>query len=447
MLRIYIRALLLVAAFAAVAFGIGAIAGAAWGWAFMTAALLAVIFYNARNVALLTRWLALPLPQDLPEGQGSWDDLLRALHRHERDSARRHQALADALVRFRHAAQALPDGVVILDGENRIEWCNDTAAAHLDLDARADVGRPIANLVRDPAFVEYLGAGDDARPGPVLVTRGPSALRVTRGASSIYVLQLIPYGEARKLLLSRDVTHAERVDTMRRDFVANVSHELRTPLTVLVGFLETVRELKLDPQRVRDYLGMMQEQASRMHRIIEDLLTLSQLESAPPPPAERVRVAPLLERVRADGAALSGARHTFTLHAEPALDLLGVETELASAFGNLVNNAVRYTPEGGVIRLAWREDPEGASFSVEDSGVGIAPEHLPRLTERFYRVDRSRSRETGGTGLGLAIVKHALARHQATLEVESKPGTGSRFTVRFPASRTVAAQLVTKAST
>jgi two-component system phosphate regulon sensor histidine kinase PhoR len=224
---------------------------------------------------------------------------------------------------------------------------------------------------------------------------------------------------------------------MRRDFVANVSHELRTPLTVLVGFLETVRELKLDPQRIRDYLGMMQEQSARMHRIIEDLLTLSMLESAPPPSAERVSTRPLLERLHADAQALSGGRHRVSLMGAPAVDLLGSESELSSAFGNLVSNAIRYTPQDGEVRIIWRDAPEGSSFSVEDTGIGIAEEHVPRLTERFYRVDRSRSRETGGTGLGLAIVKHAVARHQAHLDVESKPGQGSRFTIRFPAKRTI----------
>jgi two-component system phosphate regulon sensor histidine kinase PhoR len=226
---------------------------------------------------------------------------------------------------------------------------------------------------------------------------------------------------------------------MRRDFVANVSHELRTPLTVLVGFLETVRELKLDPQRLRDYLGMMREQSARMQRIIDDLLTLSVLESAPPPAAERVRVRPLLERLRADAEALSGGRHDIALDASPAVDLAGSEHELASALGNLVSNAVRYTPPGGKVQLAWHDSAQGASFAVQDSGPGIAPEHIPRLTERFYRVDRGRSRETGGTGLGLAIAKHALARHQATLEIESTPGVGSRFTARFPPQHTLPA--------
>ena len=387
--------------------------------------LLALLAYHVRHLALLARWLAQPVAGKVPEGSGTWDDMLGALHRYERAAAKREALLEDALTRFRRAAQALPDGVVILDAQNRIEWCNNAAAAQLDLDPRGDAGQAIANLVRAPAFIDYLAARDPATP-----------VRVPIG-NSLFSLQLVPYGDAQKLLLSRDVTQAERVETMRRDFVANVSHELRTPLTVLVGFLETIRELKLDPQRTRDYLGMMEEQSARMQRIIEDLLTLSVLESAPPPAADRVATRPLLDRLRADAEALSGSRHRIKLHGSPTLDLLGSESELASAFGNLASNAIRYTPQGGEVRLVWQELADGASFTVEDTGIGIAPEHLPRLTERFYRVDRGRSRETGGTGLGLAIVKHAVARHQAHLDVDSKPGQGSRFTIFFPAKRTV----------
>jgi two-component system, OmpR family, phosphate regulon sensor histidine kinase PhoR len=398
---------------------------AAWGWALAALALAILLAWHRWQLWRLKRWLANPRARDVPEASGSWDEVLSALHRHERDAARREQQLAEALTRFRRAAEAMPDGVVILDAENRIEWSNDNAAAMLNLDTRADVGQPIANLVRAPAFVEYLA------------TDVSNEIHLSGSQATTLSLRLIPYGQAQKLLLCRDVTQAERVETMRRDFVANVSHELRTPLTVLVGFLETVRELKLDPQRIRDYIGMMREQASRMHRIIEDLLALSVLESAPPPPAERVRVAGLIERLRADAAALSGGRHAIAVDGEPAVDLLGSEAEISSAFGNLVSNAIRYTPSGGRVRLVWRDGPDGATFAVEDTGLGIPTEHIPRLTERFYRVDRSRSRETGGTGLGLAIVKHALARHQATLEIDSKPGAGSRFEVRFPSQRTM----------
>ena len=407
----------------------GLLAAPSWGWFVFSACVLAMLAYHLSHLAKLARWLTDPVPGRVPEGRGSWDDILTALHRRERDAARREQLLAESLIRFRRAAQALPDGVVILDADNRIEWCNDTAAAQLGLDPRGDPGQAIGNLIRTPAFLEYLAGGAWAAP-----------VKAPVGASGVLALQLTPYGEAQKLLLARDVTQEERIETMRRDFVANVSHELRTPLTVLVGFLETVRELKLDPQRTRDYLGMMQEQSARMHRIIEDLLTLSMLESAPPLSGERVRIRPLLERVRFDAEALSGGRHALSLEGSPALDILGSEAELSSAFGNLVTNAVRYTPAGGEVRVRWSDGAEGASFTVEDTGIGIAPEHLPRLTERFYRIDRSRSRETGGTGLGLAIVKHAVARHQATLDVESAPGAGSRFTIRFPPARTLQAE-------
>ncbi len=399
--------------------------GPATGWATFAVGLLLLVAYHVSHLARLARWLAAPVPGEVPEGTGSWDEVLNTLHRYERTATRRASQLEDALTRFRRAAQALPDGVVMLDAEGRIEWCNDVGAAQLGLDPRGDVGQSIVNLVRTPEFVDYMAAKDPGR-----------AVRVQIG-HAVFALKLVPYGESQKLLLSRDVTQAERLETMRRDFVANVSHELRTPLTVLVGFLETIRELKLDPQRTRDYLGMMQEQSARMQRIIEDLLMLSVLESAPPPAADRVATRPLLERLRADAEALSAGRHRIKLHGSPSVDLLGSESELVSAFANLVSNAIRYTPQGGEVRIVWHDLPDGASLTVEDTGIGIAPEHLPRLTERFYRVDRGRSRETGGTGLGLAIVKHAVARHQAHLDVDSKPGQGSRFTILFPAKRTV----------
>ena len=437
MITLYRRTLAALGAIAIAALVFGLVAGAAWGWAFATLGVSAVLCYHVFHLARLASWLAEPAPGKVPEGSGSWDEVLTALHRYERAGAAREQQLADALTQFRRAAQAMPDGVVLLDAKNAIEWCNDQAAAMLELDPRTDAGRPVGNLVREPAFIDYLGSEGEERTRPI---------RLQVAHDRVAAIQLIPYGESQTLLLARDITQAERVEAMRRDFVANVSHELRTPLTVLVGFLETVRELKLDPQRVRDYTGMMREQATRMHRIIEDLLALSVLESAPPPAADRVRIAPLLERLSADAAALSGGRHTISMRGRPHVDLQGAEAEIVSAFGNLLSNAVRYTPAGGRVTLAWDDGPDGASFSVEDTGVGIAPEHIPRLTERFYRVDRSRSRETGGTGLGLAIVRHALARHQASLEVASTLGSGSRFTARFPASRTIAHEAATPAA-
>jgi two-component system phosphate regulon sensor histidine kinase PhoR len=421
---IYRKTLLALAAFAAPAFLASLVLGAAWGWAIYAVGVTALFLRHQRHLARLERWLANPVAGQVPEAEGIWDEVLAALHRLERETARREKELGDALAHMRRAVQALPDGVVILDSANHIEWFNRTAAAQLQLDVRADLGQNVANLVREPEFIEYLEAGRE------------DAVRITRGPNLALALQLISFGQAQKMLLSRDVTQAERVDTMRRDFVANVSHELRTPLTVLVGFLETIHNLKLDPQRQRDYVGMMQEQASRMQRIIEDLLTLSALDSAPPATAEqRVPVQRLIARLKADAEALSGGKHVIEAQVDSDSDLLGVESELASAFGNLVSNAIRYTPSGGKVTLAWREGEDGGRFSVEDTGIGIEAEHIPRLTERFYRVDRSRSRETGGTGLGLAIAKHALARHDASLEVESTPGKGSRFTARFPARR------------
>ncbi|MGH8724345.1 MAG: phosphate regulon sensor histidine kinase PhoR [Burkholderiales bacterium] len=422
----------MLAALAAPAILIGLVFGAALGWAAFALSLVAVLFWHARHLVRLQGWLANPLPGKVPEGQAIWDQVLGALHRLERDAAKREDGLADALARMRRAVQALPDGVVILDRANRIEWCNRTAEAQLQLDGRADLGQNIGNLVREPEFVDYLQAPQEA---PV---------RVSRGQGLSLSLQLIAFGQSQKILLSRDVTQAERVDLMRRDFVANVSHELRTPLTVLVGFLETLQNLKLDQARQRDYLGMMQEQAARMQHIIEDLLTLSALDSAPPATGDkRIAVRPLLQRLKGEAEALSGGRHAIRIDLHGENDLLGIETEIVSAFGNLVSNAIRYTPAGGVVTLAWREGADGARFSVEDTGIGIEAEHIPRLTERFYRVDRSRSRETGGTGLGLAIAKHALARHDAALEIHSEPGKGSRFSARFPARRLAAQGTVT----
>lgn len=327
--------------------------------------------------------------------------------------------LAAVLERFRLVAKALPDGVVVLDGE-RIEWCNDMAALHFAIETPRDAGTPITHLLRDPDFAAYLEEADFAAP---LEARPASA----RGR--VLLLQIVP-GNGRRVLLSRDVSHVRRLEQVGREFVANVSHELRTPLTVIAGFLETIRDEK-DPQAAQRYLDLMTEQSQRMQRLVEDLLTLSSLESSPPPPGEPIDMEAMVERLAAEARALSKGRHRVEVSRETGLDLVGSEKELVSALGNLVSNAVRYTPEGGSIRLAWHAAGDGADFDVEDSGIGIAPEHIPRLTERFYRVDRGRSRESGGTGLGLAIVKHALERHGASLHIGSTPGKGSRFSARF----------------
>jgi two-component system phosphate regulon sensor histidine kinase PhoR len=418
------------AASAAAGLLVGVFGGAAAGWAVFSACLLALLLSQYSELMALYRWVSQPRLSDAPEREGLWGEVFNQLHRHRRANLRRRRELATLMVRSRRAVEALPYGVALLDAENRLQWCNETAHRHLGLDSARDLGQPVQNFVRQPEFARYLESG---------VYAGGIVLRVgAAGADSSIAVQLVVVDDDERLLLSNDVTGAERLEAMRRDFVANVSHELRTPLTVLAGFLETIRDLNLDADRVRDYTGLMSPQAERMKRIIDDLLVLSSLEHAPAPAPERVRVLPLLERVLGEARALSGGRHRIALQTEGAHDLAGAEGEITSAFLNLVTNAIRYTPEGGEIRLGWRSGREGASFTVEDTGIGIAPEHLPRLTERFYRVDRSRSRETGGTGLGLAIVKHALARHNATLDIRSEPGRGSVFSARFPESRLLA---------
>jgi two-component system phosphate regulon sensor histidine kinase PhoR len=428
---IVVRTVIIAALIAIIAFGTGVLLGPEWGWSLFSLALLGLLLHHARHLQLLRRWASLSLTESVPEGTGAWQEVFTLLYRRQRAEITERRKLAHTLARSRQAGRALPYGVAILDSEYRIVWCNDSCEAHFGIDAEADVGQPITYMVREPEFVKYVAAQDFSKPMQLRTGRDGLVLSV----------QFVPYVDSQRLLLSRDITQGIRLETMRRDFVANVSHELRTPLTVLVGFLETVRELKLDPERSRDYLNLMAEQSRRMQRIIDDLLTLSTLESAPEPPRdERIDVALLLSRIQGEAVALSAGRQRVTLDADPGFDLVGAESEIASAFGNLASNAVRYTPSGGEVRLIWRSSQKGAEFTVEDTGVGIESEHIPRLTERFYRVDRGRSRETGGTGLGLAIVKHALARHQATLEIESTPGTGSRFTAKFPARRVIPAR-------
>ena len=283
--------------------------------------------------------------------------------------------------------------MVIIDAANRIEWANARAQEHLGLDLAKDTGRPLLNLMRQPDLVRYLQTGDftDA----VVVAS-------LRGSGTTLSIQVVPFGVDERLLISRDITQLEAVARMRRDFIANVSHELKTPLTVVAGFLETLQDLELEPRQRAQYLQLMAEQARSMQRLVDDLLTLSALESEPSVGAETsFAVVPLLLEVSADAKALSNGRHTIALDIGDAAIVSGSRDELASAFGNLVSNAIRYTPDGGTITLGWQVDAEGrGAFSVTDTGIGIAPEHIPRLTERFYRVDRSRSRATGGTASG-----------------------------------------------
>lgn len=405
----------------------GGLAGALGG---MLAVAILLLLRQNHYLLRLQRWSRMVEPGALPDTWGLWGQALYALERRARADAEQRRLLEAGLERFRHAAEALPEGVVILDAQRRIEWINAQAESCLGLVAARDSGTLITHLLREPDFLAFLDAGG--------IT--PLELRTRRNPGHVLQLQVAPFAEARSLVLVRDITQLERLATMRRDFVANVSHELKTPLTVTLGFIETAQDALEDapPAEVAGYLDTAAEQAKRMQRLIDDLLTLSALETDAPPPREEVaRVAELIGEVRAETLALSAGRHTVEVApAQADIALRGARRELHSAMLNLASNAVRYTPEGGRIVLSWRPAADGGgAFSVKDSGIGIAAEHIGRLTERFYRVDRGRSRDTGGTGLGLAIVKHVLERHGATLRIFSTPGEGSEFRAEFPPPR------------
>ena len=402
--------------------------GVIWHWAGAAALLALGVAYHASHLAAFLRWVRRPARDTLPTGRGVWEEAFASLHRHLKDRDEERDRLRQALSRFRDAGRALPDGVITVDREYRIEWANPTAAQHFSIDPRRDLGQPVANFLRHPDFVAWLEAADFSEP---------LTLRGVRG-DAVLLVRLIEFGDEQKLLISRDVTAQEKLETMRRDFVANVSHELKTPITVLAGFVETLGDAQIElsaAQRQR-YLALMAEQAQRMQQLIEDLLTLSALESSPAPEDEQpIEVQGLVEQLAEEARVLSARRHKVMARIERNCRLHGSARELHSAFSNLVSNAVRYTPDGGTVTLFWRLEEGRGVFGVEDTGIGVEPRHIARLTERFYRVDHGRSRETGGTGLGLAIVKHVLTRHQAGLEVESAPGKGSTFRAVFPSHR------------
>ncbi|MBP5996373.1 MAG: phosphate regulon sensor histidine kinase PhoR [Azonexus sp.] len=420
------RALLLALLTALVAWPVGHFVAPWVGWTLFSVGLGLQMAFHFRNFARLERWSRAPVVDSSLEGEGAWDGVFGRLYRHEKDLraqiARRDEEIAMLIA----AGQALTDGVVLLDQQNQIVYCNTTAEMQLGLVVRTDRGQPIVNLVRQPEFVAYLQGGDFTRP---------LTLRSERNEDRVLSIFVVPYAGNRRLMQIKDVTQSDRLDRTRRDFVANVSHELRTPLTVLAGFLETLQEIEVDRDEQQRYLALMSEQSQRMESIVQDLLTLSSIESAPPPANDTVDMASLIDKLRRDAEALSGGRHNIVVETDGMGDLRGSEPELVSAFGNLISNAVRYTPAGGTIRISWHASAQGAEFAVQDTGIGIDAKLIPRLTERFYRVDRGRSRDAGGTGLGLAIVKHSLNRHQAQLEITSTPGVGSRFAARFPASR------------
>jgi two-component system phosphate regulon sensor histidine kinase PhoR len=397
------------------------IAGPIAGLAVALLLTLGQVYLQLSYLSQLSAWLDDSHSTKLPDGWGAWTDVFARLYRLRRDDERSQAELTEWLTRFRQAMQLLPEGVAIMDDVLFLEWCNPAAERHLGLTLERDKGMRVTNLIRHPDFIDYIILGRYEQPLTL-------SLRDRK-----LVCQIIPFENRRQILVTHDATESARIEEMRRDFIANASHELRTPLTVIVGFLEIASSTPdLDSASRMAHLKLMAEQGRRMQRLIEDMLTLSRLESVDyPMRPEPVRIGALVEEVLQEARALSGGQHEVTASVDGP-DIVGSVEELRSAFGNLASNAVRYTPAGGKVHLSWQNGPSGPQFKVSDTGIGIDQMHIARLTERFYRVDKSRSRETQGTGLGLAIVKHVLLRHHATLTITSEAGKGSCFTVTFP---------------
>jgi two-component system phosphate regulon sensor histidine kinase PhoR len=396
-----------------------------WLWVLFAACLY--LGWQLLNLYRLDRWLRLRSQLDPPAIGGIWGDIVAQVVRLHRRKQFHKQRLVQIFRELRRSTAALPDGVIVLSNQHEILWFNRRAARLLGLRRPIDIGLRIDNLIRSPEFVRYLHGDDFAMP---LVIRPPLE-------TDLYLaLQVVPYGAGQSLLLARDVTRQMRLEAMRKDFVANASHELRTPLTVISGYLDTLAD---DPGIDQAWAGPirdMRTQAQRMNAIITDLLELSRLESTDgEAPRDPIDVPRMLERLHRDALAKGDRPHHVLLELECEDGLFGAAHEIESAFTNLLVNGLKYTLSEGTVRMRWWSDEEGAYFSVIDTGIGIPAEHIPRLTERFYRVDAGRSRGEGGSGLGLAIVKHALQRHGGWLDVRSVEGKGSTFTCHFPALR------------
>jgi len=411
----------------------GAVAGllTVVGLQIQAALLLAFLPYLARHLwhlFWLTRMIRRQHRLVPPFPVGLWGDLYRTIGQYQQRGRKGRKRQIRFTRRFREAADSVPDALIVLDKAKGIAWANPAAAVLMDLHWPRDNGKSLLECFAHPELADYIDAGDYSRPIQVAPEHNQSLMLSIRVA---------PFGERKKqrLVVGRDITKIFHLNMIRRDFVANASHELRTPLTVITGFLETLTDSPATPPSHRRRLGRMQSQAERMRSIIEDLLTLSRLEMddhASNPVA--VEVPDEIELIAADARAVSGGLHRITVQANPDLFLIGNEAELRSAMSNLIFNAIKHTPPGSHVDIVWDEDENGPFFSVRDDGPGIAPEHIPRLTERFYRVDKARSRASGGTGLGLAIVKHVLNRHDARLAIASDLGHGASFSCHFPAS-------------
>jgi two-component system phosphate regulon sensor histidine kinase PhoR len=410
-----------------------ALVGLVLGWLFgnvwigLGVALALHLGWQLINLFRLEWWLRHRSFADPPDVGGVFGEIIAQIVRLHRRKRFHKQRFVQLMRQLQRSTAALPNGVVILNAQREIIWFNRMASRLLDLRRTADLGLRIENLLRSPQFARYLEIGDFA---------SPIVIRTTTGEDCYLSLQMVPYGDGQQLLLVSDVSRQMRLEAMRKDFVANASHELRSPLTVISGYLETLSQ---DPALDRDLQGPvteMRRQAERMTAIIRDLLELSRLEETDEMlGGEPIDIPPLLSMLRKDVVARPVHPRDIKIRIDSDAQLLGDEPEIHSAFSNLVDNAAKYTPAEGSIEMRWWVDDEGAHFSVTDTGMGIPPEHIPRLTERFYRVDAGRSRATGGSGLGLAIVKHVLQRHGAELEVQSTLGSGSRFVCHFPLAR------------
>jgi two-component system phosphate regulon sensor histidine kinase PhoR len=419
-----------IAAWALLAWLCGHWFGAVAGWMLFALGLVIMTVVSGVQMAQISRWVR-NLDAPPPPSVGPWNDLLAPIYRRLKKDREQIADLNRHVDAIMMAAEALPDGAITLDAGMNVTWCNQTACEHTGLNLQTDQGHSVFNIIRDPMFLRY--ARLSAWPVAQL-------LHLSRdGQEKAILVQLTRYGLGQFLLVTRDVTQMEKLETTRKDFVANVSHELRTPLTVLLGFLETVRDMpegSLSREQNEHFHKLMFEQAQRMQAIVTDLLTLSTLESSPTAEGEPVPMARLINNALAQARILSNGQHVFVVNIANDLGIRGIETELASAVSNLLTNAVRYTPKDGTITVSWYKTEQGmACYSVQDTGIGIAAQDIPRLTERFYRVDRGRSRATGGTGLGLAITKHVAMRHNAELAIQSRYGAGSLFSLIFPASR------------
>ncbi|WP_127960257.1 phosphate regulon sensor histidine kinase PhoR [Serratia microhaemolytica] len=398
--------------------------GLIWGYLpwFLLLSLLAAIAWNGYNQLKLSHWLWVDRSMTPPTGRWSWEPLFYGLNQMQQRNRRRRRELALLIKRFRSGAESLPDAVVITTLDGHIFWCNGLAQHLLGFRWPEDNGQHILNLLRYPEFSHYLQQQSFSKP-----------LTLHLNNERFVEFRIMPYSEGQLLMVVRDVTQMRQLEGVRRNFLANVSHELRTPLTVLQGYLEMMNDESISEPLCRKALATMQAQSKRMDSLINQLITLSRIEAAPTIDlSQQIDMPSILQQLQHEAESLSAGQHLITFQVDQQLKVFGNEDQLRSAVSNLVYNAINHTPEGTQIAVSWQQTPQGARFQVCDNGPGIAAEHLPRLTERFYRVDHARSRHTGGSGLGLAIVKHALSHHDARLDISSQPGGDTLFSFYIP---------------